>query len=117
MLQVCDHDYHHNAKFLGSRNRTIILILLDSGLRASELANIKLADIDTERGWIKVLGKGRRERVIRIGKVAQKSLWRYLMYRGENDRQELWLSEEGRPLQTSGIQSTMDRLKKRAGIN
>jgi site-specific recombinase XerD len=75
MLQVCEHDYQHNAKFLGSRNKAIILILLDSGLRASELANIKLADIDTDRGWIKVAGKGRKERVIRIGKVAQKSLY------------------------------------------
>jgi integrase len=70
MLQVCDHDYQHNAKFLGSRNKAIILILLDSGLRVSELANIKLPDIDVERGWIKVVGKGTKERVVHIGKVA-----------------------------------------------
>ncbi len=117
MLQVCDHDYQHNAKFLGSRNKATILILLDSGLRVSELANIKLPDIDVERGWIKVVGKGTKERVVHIGKVAQKALWRYLMYHGENNRQELWLSEEGGPLQASGIQSAIDRLKKRAGIN
>ena len=117
MLQVCDFDYQHNAKFLGSRNKAIILILLDSGLRASELANIKLQDIDVERGWIKVVGKGTKERMVHIGKVAQKALWRYLIYRGENNQQELWLSEECRPLQTSGIQSSIDRLKKRAGVN
>ena len=116
-LQVCDYDYQHNAKFLGSRNKAIILILRDSGLRVSELVNIRLTDIDTDRGWIKVMGKGAKERVVRIGKVAQKALWRYLMYRGENNRQELWLSEEGRPLQASGIQSSIDRLKKRAGVN
>jgi len=116
-LQVCDYDYQHNAKFLGSRNKAIILILLDSGLRVSELANIRLADMDTDRGWIKVMGKGAKERVVHIGKVAQKAPWRYLMYRGENNRQELWLSEEGRPLQASGIQSSIDRLKKRAGVN
>jgi len=117
MLAVCDYDYQHNAKFLGSRNRAIILILLDSGLRVSELANIKLRDIDADRGWIKIMGKGAKERVVRIGKVAQKALWRYLMYRGENNRQELWLSEEGRVLQASGIQSFINRLKKRAGVN
>jgi site-specific recombinase XerD len=39
------------------------------------------------------------------------------MYRGEDDKQELWLSEERRPLQSSGIQSSINRLKKRAGIN
>jgi len=117
MLQVCEFDCQHNAKFLGSRDRAIILILLDSGLRLSELANMKLQDIDTDRGWIKVTGKGNKERIVRIGKTAQKALWRYLMYRGEDDKQELWLSEERRPLQSSGIQSSINRLKKRAGIN
>jgi len=117
MLAVCDYDYQHNAKFLGSRNKAIILALLDSGLRVSELANIKLQDIDTDRGWIKVVGKGAKERVVRVGKVSQKALWRYLMYRGESNREELWLSEEGKPLQVSGIQSSVDRLKKRAGVN
>jgi len=117
MLQVCEYDCQHNAKFLGSRNRAIILILLDSGLRLSELANIKLQDIDTERGWIKVTGKGNKERIVRIGKTAQKALWRYLMYRGEDDKQALWLSEERKPLQSSGIQSSINRLKKRAGVN
>jgi site-specific recombinase XerD len=117
MLAVCDYDYQHNAKFLGSRNKAIVLILLDSGLRLSEITNIKLQDIDMESGWVKVIGKGAKERVVRIGKVAQKALWRYLIYRGESPRQELWLSEEGRPLQASGIQSSVDRLKKRAGLN
>jgi len=117
MLVICDYDYQHNAKFLGSRNKAIILTLLDSGLRVSELANIKLTDIDTERGWIRVMGKGAKERVVRIGKVAQKALWRYLMYRGNNNRREVWLSEEGRHLQAWGIQSFICRLKKRAGIN
>lgn len=70
MLQVCDYDYQQNAQFLGSRNKAIILILLDSGLRLSELAGIKLQDIDLRKGWIKVTGKGNEERVIRIGKVA-----------------------------------------------
>lgn len=117
LLAVCDYDYEHNARFLGSRNKTIVLILLDSGLRLSELANIKLQDIDTERGWIRVMGKGAKERVVRVGKVAQKALWRYLMYRDDYEGPELWLSEEGKPLQGPGIQSTIDRLKKRAGIN
>jgi len=117
IIQLCDYDYEHGAKFLGSRNRAIVLVLLDSGLRLSELTNIKIQDIDTEKGWIKVLGKGGKERVVRIGKAAQKALWRYLMYRGESDHEEVWLSEEKRPMQSSGVQSTIQSLKKRAGIN
>ena len=117
IIQLCDYDYEHGAKFLGSRNRAIVLVLLDSGLRLSELTNIKTHDIDTEKGWIKVLGKGGKERIVRIGKTAQKALWRYLMYRGESDCEEVWLSEEKRPMQSSGVQSAIQSLKKRAGIN
>lgn len=117
IIQICDYDYEHGAKFLGSRNRAIVLVLLDSGLRLSELTNIKIPDIDTEKGWIKVIGKGEKERIVRIGKVAQKALWRYLIYRGENDYKEVWLSEEKRPLRSAGIQSIIQSLKKQAGIN
>jgi site-specific recombinase XerD len=117
MLRVCDYDYQHGARFLGSRNRALILMFLDSGLRLSELANIKLQDIDVDNGRVRVTGKGNKERVVRIGKTAQKALWRYLMYRGENSKQVLWLSEERKPLHGSGIQSSIDRIKRRAGID
>lgn len=67
MLTVCDKDYENNAKFLGGRNRAIILVLLDSGVRLSELAGMKLQDLNTTNGNIKVTGKGSKESV-RIGK-------------------------------------------------
>lgn len=62
MLKVCELDYQQGAKFLASRNRAIILILLDSGLRLTELSSMKVTDIDTNSGWIKVQGKGGKER-------------------------------------------------------
>lgn len=69
LINVCDYDYRNNAQFLGSRNKAIILMLLDTGLRVSELAGIKLEDIESERGWIKVKGKGAKERVVRKRKA------------------------------------------------
>lgn len=117
MLTVCDYDYDHNAKFLGSRNKAIILVLLDTGVRLSELLGINLDDINTENGNIRVMGKGSKERMVRIGKVARKVLWRYLMYRPNNGNDELWLNEESKPLSCSGVQSLIRRLKERAGIN
>jgi len=116
MLAVCDYDYNHNAKFLGSRNQAMILVLLDTGVRLSELLGIRLGDINNTKGHIKVLGKGGKERIVRVGKTTQKALWRYLTYRSQNDRQELWLTEEGMPLTITGVQSLIKRLKKRAGI-
>jgi site-specific recombinase XerD len=117
MLTVCDYDYEHGAKFLGSRNRVMILILVDTGIRLSELIGIRLSDIDNEKAYVKVLGKGAKERVVRIGKTAQKALWRYLIYRTQKEAQELWLTEEGKPLHNSGVQSLVKRLKERAGVN
>jgi site-specific recombinase XerD len=117
MLAVCDYDYEHNAKFLGSRNRAMILTLVDTGIRLSELVGMKLSDIDNEKGYVKVLGKGAKERVVRVGKTAQKALWRYLVYRTHKGAQELWLSEEGKPLHNGGVQSLLERLKERAGVN
>ena len=116
MLAVCDYDYEHNARFVGSRNRAMALVLLDTGVRLSELVNMRVRDINTGTGYIRVLGKGSKERVVRIGKVAQKALWRYLMCRGHNAVEALWLPEEGRPLHNSGVQSLVKRLKERAGV-
>jgi len=116
MLAVCDYDYQHNAKFLASRNRAIILMLLDTGVRLSELIQMTVSDVENEAGYIKVLGKGAKERVVRIGKTAQKALWRYLTYRPHNSMEELWLTEEGEPLLQRGVQSLIKRIKQRAGI-
>ena len=81
LLAVCDHDYKNNAKFLGSRNKEVVLMLLDTGLRISELAGIKLQDIETECGLIIVKGKGVKERMVRIGATAQKALFSYLSHK------------------------------------
>jgi site-specific recombinase XerD len=116
MLAVCGYDYHHNTKFLGSRNRAMIVVWLDTGVRLSELTKMKVDDIG-ESGRIKIHGKGGKERIVRIGKVAQKALWRYLVYRPQNDKQELWLTEEGKPITNSGVQSFLKRLKQRAGVH
>jgi site-specific recombinase XerD len=117
MLAVCDKDYERNAKLLGSRNKAITLVLFDSGVRLSELIGIRLEDVNTSNGNIRVMGKGGKERVVRIGKVAQKSLWRYLMHRPDNGRMELWLNEEGKPLSPVAVQCMVKRLKERAGID
>ena len=117
MIAVCDCDYEHNAKFLGSRNKAIILVLVDSGVRLSELIGMRLGDVNCSNGNIRVMGKGSKERVVRIGKVAQKARWRYLIHRPENGHKELWLNEEKRPLSCGGVQCFIKRLKERARID
>ena len=101
--------------FLGLRNRAIILTFLDTGLRLSELASIQLEDMDLDREIIKVMGKGAKERMVRIGKETQKAILKYLLQRNDG-LSCLWVTEERRPMQASGIQIMVKRLGKRAGL-
>ena len=103
------------------RNQIIILMLLDSGLRVSELVNIEIEDVNLPEGHINIRhAKGARERFVPIGSVVQKYLWKYInMHRRPmTDRiMRLFLSETGLPLTRSGIQQMLRRYGKQAGIN
>ncbi len=101
--------------FRGYRNRAIILTFLDTGLRLSELAAIQVTDIDFDNGIIKAMGKGRKERFVRVGKETQKAMLRYLLMR-KDKLPWLWVSDKGEPIKARGIQSLIKRLGKRAGI-
>jgi len=64
----------------GARDYAIMMLMLDSGLRCSELRNFELKDINIEGGYLKVMGKGSKERVVPFGASAQKALLRYLLH-------------------------------------
>jgi len=105
---------------IGSRNTAILVILLDCGLRSSELCNILFADAHIEDGYLKVLGKGNKERVVPIGLLAQKILWRYVFHfrpepLGETN-EYLFLSLDGKHLGPNSIKLLLKRWGKRAGV-
>lgn len=110
LLLLCDQ-----RKFVGPRNRAIILMFLDTGLRLRELGAIQIGDIDMDRETIRIMGKGARERIVRIGKYTQKALLRYLVMRNDN-YPCLWVSEERRALTTNAIQLMIRKLGKLAGF-
>jgi len=110
MLVVLGED-----NFRGYRNRAIILTFLDTGLRLSELASIMLNDVGFDNGIIKVMGKGRKERFVRVGKETQKAILRYLLLR-KDQQPHLGIGENGEPIKARGIESLIKRLGRRAGI-
>ena len=63
------------------RNKAMLYMFLDTGLRLSELTGLMLGDIDFKNGIIKTIGKGNKERCARIGVKTQKALWNYLAIR------------------------------------
>jgi len=110
MLLVCD-----DKKFIGARNKAILWMLIDTGLRLRELSDIKLVDVDLENECVKVMGKGARERIVRIGKRCQQALLNYVDFR-DDDLPQLWLTEERTPLDRHSIYTAIRTLGKRVGI-
>jgi site-specific recombinase XerD len=76
------------------RNVAIILLLVDTGMRVSELCGLRVEDADRGTGELTVLGKGNKKRRVYMGNQARRALWRYL----ETDRR--WARAE-EPLFTS----------------
>jgi integrase/recombinase XerD len=66
---------------LGRRDRAVIELLYGSGLRISELINLKITDVEFEAGFIRVLGKGNKERLVPLGDYAREALEVYLEHR------------------------------------
>jgi integrase/recombinase XerD len=72
------------SKPAGFRDWTIVLTLLDTGLRASELVGLTLESVRLEDGILRVHGKGNKERIVPIGSRVQRAIWKYVhRYRPE----------------------------------
>ena len=64
---------------LGLRDKAMLEILYATGLRVSELVNLKVAELDLEIGCLRTLGKGEKERIVPIGSIAKKLLNQYIL--------------------------------------
>ncbi|MFC2062614.1 tyrosine-type recombinase/integrase [Chloroflexota bacterium] len=102
--------------FNSIRNKTIIVLALDTGLRLSEIANLKLLEIKDET--ITVTGKGAKQRVVRIGAKVQKAIWRYMLVRQQiaDGCNALWVTRQGTPLSIDGVHQMIVKLGKKLGL-
>ncbi|MCL2048674.1 MAG: tyrosine-type recombinase/integrase [Defluviitaleaceae bacterium] len=99
---------------LGRRDYAIVSLMLDCGLRLSEVAGITIRGI-TEI-YVKVTGKGRKERIVPIGTKVREALNAYMQVRPHSQYKQLFLSVHETPLTTSGIVQMLKRLKHRTEI-
>ena len=117
-LAVCELDIKTGARFCGLRNKGMILLFLDSGLRSSELAFLSLSDVDLEQRTVRVVGKGKKIGICPFSSKTAKAIWLYLLERKKRAKCDaLWVSEEGRQFTVAGVSSWFVRLKQRAGVN
>lgn len=108
------------------RNRAILWLFYDTGIRVSELCRLRLSNFDRKKGVITVKGKDAKERRIALGQNCLRNLLYYLdRHRPDDEELAEWgsleenhffLAETRRPLTKNGITLLFVRLKKRAGI-
>jgi len=104
------------SEFLAARNKAIILLLLDTGIRLSELIGLRLEDLDADTQRLHILnGKMKKQRVVRVGDTALQALQRYIEIRGDRTGQ-LFLSKHGRAIRPNSIRVMLRRLAERAGV-
>ena len=91
------------STFEGLRNRLILEIFYSTGCRVSELINIKLINIDFTNKTIRILGKGKKERLVYYGDYVQKYLDKYLKM-NQNTKGEYLFENNGKPLKVYDIE-------------
>ncbi len=106
---------------LAERDLALLELLYGCGLRASEIVTLRGADVDLEGGLLRCLGKGDKERVVPLGRIAAAAVGRYaahgrrLLARGRR-RDELFLNARGAPLTRQGLDFVLRRALKRVGL-
>ncbi len=104
------------------RDKAILELFYSSGLRISELSALTLQQIDLEHGWVRVLGKGAKERIVPMGERAARALAIYVesgrshFAKPSRTRSHLFLSERGGPLSRVMLWVLVKRYARIAGI-
>jgi len=106
----------------GLRDRAMLELLYATGVRVSELINIKLNNLNLEIGYLIAYGKGSKERIIPIGESAKKYLKEYLIkvrpkYMKEITNPFLFLNPSGKKFTRTGFWKIIKRYARKAGIN
>ena len=103
---------------LFKRDRAILELLYSSGLRVSELSNIKILDIDKSQKVVKVIGKGSKERMVPFGSKADQAITEYLKSRYKLNPKDdyLFLNNRGTRLSTRSIERTVKKYGFLSGI-
>jgi integrase/recombinase XerD len=103
-----------------ARDVAILELLYASGLRASELCDLKTRDVNLQVGVVRVLGKGRKERLVPLGRAATEAITRYLtdcrpkLERSPSDR--LFLSRTGKPMERIALWMLVEKHARKSGI-
>lgn len=121
LVNTIDLSYAYNGVNLGERNRAILETLYSCGLRVSELTELKLSDLFFEEGFIKVTGKGNKQRFVPIGETTQKyiNIWKSIRNHitvHPKSKDILFLNYKGHQLTRAMIFTVIKKLVEKSGL-
>ncbi len=111
--------------FIGTRDRAMLEVFYCAGIRVSELTGLRLETLQLDDGVIKVMGKGKKERMLPLGPSAVKTLNDYLVFReqklkgvkAETPPDEVFLNARGQGLTTRGVRKIVDKYTRQNGFS
>jgi integrase/recombinase XerD len=113
MLDTCTED-----SFFDRRDRAVLFFLLDSGVRAQELCDIDLGDVELGTGQVMVRqGKGRKPRYVFVERITTRAIRAYLRARPDHKSPALFVSKTMERLTYDGLRQLLQRRSKKAGLS
>lgn len=110
------------TKPLGIRNRTILEVMYATGLRVSELVDLKIGDLHLSIGLLQTIGKGDKERIIPLGDYAIQWIEKYMeearpiLIKKNQNETRLFVNHHGKPLSRQGVWKNLNQIVQTAGI-
>lgn len=113
LLEILDESTRDSD---GARDRLILEMLYATGVRVSELVNIKYSDIDYNNRRIRVCGKGNKERIVYFGEYALDALNEYTSTHKKNEQGYVFTNSKGGALTDRGVRYIIDNLMKKLSV-
>ena len=109
------------SKWNGKRDRAVLEILYGCGLRVSEAVGLKISNVYLEEGFVRVVGKGDKERIVPMGEMAAEAVKEYMAARPEPASPQyddiLFLNRFGKAISRVALFSMVKRQAMAAGVN
>lgn len=109
---------YSNNSVMGCRNKTILMLMLDCGLRLGEVVNLKIHDVDFNNRYLVINGKGSKQRVVPFGSSSLNHIKCYLNYLSSSSSasSSLFLTQKSTPVTRNTIKMLFARIKKNKGL-
>lgn len=121
IVPLSDHEIMKLLNCFGSgslelRNKCIVVLMLDSGLRLGEVVRLKMGDVFPDSRYIIVNGKGGKQRIVPLGQSCADLIGEYMKQRDQKRNAPLFVTNKGEPITPNTVHCFFEDLRTRSGI-